>query len=55
MTSVRFMMKVLCSAAVLLLVAVALIAGTAYVAIYQWRWVVNQVMAWLSPPAAPPA
>jgi hypothetical protein len=37
------------------LVAVVLIAGTAYVAIYQWRWVLNQVMAWLSPPAAPPA
>jgi len=38
-----------------ILTAVALIAGIAWVAIYQWRWVVNQVMAWLSPPAAPPA
>jgi hypothetical protein len=38
-----------------ILIAVVLIATTAWVAIYQWRWVADQVMAWLSPPAAPPA
>jgi len=38
-----------------ILLAVALLAAGAWVAIYQWRWVANQVMAWLSPPAAPPA
>jgi len=38
-----------------ILVAVALLAAGAWVAIYQWRWVAEHVMAWLSPPAAPPA
>lgn len=38
-----------------ILIAVTLIAAGAWVAIYQWRWVADQVMAWLSPPAAPPA
>jgi len=38
-----------------ILVAVTLLAAGAWVAIYQWRWVADHVMAWLSPPAAPPA
>lgn len=37
-----------------LLVVVAL-AACAYLALYQRHWIVAQVMAWLSPPATPPA
>lgn len=37
------------------LLALVLLAAGAWVAIYQWRWVADRVMAWLSPPAAPPA
>jgi hypothetical protein len=38
-----------------ILLVVALLLAAAWVAIYQWRWVAERVMAWLSPPAAPPA
>jgi hypothetical protein len=37
-----------------ILLALTLVAAGAWVAIYQWRWVANRVMAWLSPPASPP-
>ena len=37
------------------LTALLLVLAAMYMAIYQWRWVAERVMAWLSPPAAPPA
>lgn len=42
------------SAWTIFLVAI-LLAAAAYVGLYQREWVVAQVMAWLSPPATPPA
>ena len=38
-----------------ILTALVLLGAATYMAIYQWRWVADRVMAWLSPPAAPPA
>ena len=37
------------------LAGVAALAGATWVAVYQWKWIADRVMAWLSPPAAPPA
>lgn len=36
------------------LLVLSLLAGAAYLGLYQREWVMTQVMAWLSPPAAPP-
>ena len=37
------------------LAGVAALAGAVWLAVYQWKWIADRVMAWLSPPAAPPA
>ena len=36
------------------LLVLVVLGAAAYLAFYQRQWVVNQVMAWLSPPATPP-